>query len=37
MDAGYRDVKLYAGSWSDWISYPENPVARGEQQEPEAE
>jgi thiosulfate/3-mercaptopyruvate sulfurtransferase len=25
-EAGYRNVKLYAGSWSDWISYPENPI-----------
>ncbi|MBM4761142.1 sulfurtransferase [Bacillus sp. B15-48] len=22
--AGFKNVKLYAGSWSDWISYPEN-------------
>ncbi len=29
--AGYRNVKLYAGSWSDWISYSENPVATGEE------
>ena len=21
--AGFQNVKLYAGSWSDWISYPE--------------
>lgn len=27
---GYDQVKLYAGSWSDWISYSENPVATGE-------
>ena len=27
---GYPQVKLYAGSWSDWVSYPENPVATGE-------
>ena len=20
--AGFQNVKLYAGSWSDWISYP---------------
>lgn len=25
---GKHDVKLYAGSYSDWISYPENPVSR---------
>ena len=29
--AGYRNVKLYAGSWSDWISYEDNPVAMGEE------
>lgn len=29
--AGFDHVKLYAGSWSDWISYPENPVAAGEE------
>lgn len=29
--AGYRNVKLYAGSWSDWISYEDNPVATGEE------
>lgn len=28
--AGYKNVKLYAGSWSDWISYKENPIAKGE-------
>lgn len=32
-EAGYSNVKLYAGSWSDWISYPENPVATGEEGE----
>ncbi|MGO4886482.1 sulfurtransferase [Anaerobacillus sp. MEB173] len=26
--AGYNQVKLYAGSWSDWCSYKENPVAK---------
>lgn len=25
--AGYKNVKLYAGSWSDWSSYSDNPVA----------
>jgi thiosulfate/3-mercaptopyruvate sulfurtransferase len=24
-------AKLYAGSWSDYVSYPDRPVARGEQ------
>ena len=28
--AGFKKVRLYAGSWSDWISYEENPVATGE-------
>ena len=28
--AGFDKIKLYAGSWSDWISYPENPIAKGE-------
>lgn len=28
-DAGYPSVKLYAGSWSDWISYASNPIAVG--------
>jgi thiosulfate/3-mercaptopyruvate sulfurtransferase len=29
-EAGFDNVKLYAGSWSDWISYPFNPVERFE-------
>jgi thiosulfate/3-mercaptopyruvate sulfurtransferase len=29
--AGYTNVRLYAGSWSDWISYEENPVATGKE------
>lgn len=30
-DAGFRNVKLYAGSWSDWSSNSENPVATGDE------
>ncbi|KAF9118976.1 hypothetical protein BGX30_004165, partial [Mortierella sp. GBA39] len=30
-ELGYPDVRLYAGSWSDWISYSENPIATGEE------
>ncbi|WP_199617171.1 sulfurtransferase [Paenibacillus alkalitolerans] len=26
-EAGFRNVKLYAGSWSDWISNDGNPIA----------
>lgn len=29
--AGYKNVRLYAGSWSDWISYEDNPVATGDE------
>lgn len=31
VEAGYSKVRLYAGSWSDWISYEENPIATGEE------
>lgn len=31
QEAGYSNVRLYAGSWSDWISYEENPVATGKE------
>lgn len=30
-EAGFRNVKLYAGSWSDWISYEGNPIETGEE------
>lgn len=30
QEAGFEKVRLYAGSWSDWISYPDNPIATGE-------
>lgn len=29
-EAGYTNVQLYVGSWSDWISYLEHPIATGE-------
>ena len=25
-EAGYENVRVYAGSFSDWISYPDNPI-----------
>lgn len=30
-EAGFTNVKLYSGSWSDWVSYKDNPVATGEE------
>ena len=30
-EAGFANVKLYAGSWSDWISYSGNPVGVGKE------
>ena len=24
--AGYSNVKLYVGSWGDWVSYPDTPI-----------
>jgi thiosulfate/3-mercaptopyruvate sulfurtransferase len=32
QEAGFRNVKLYAGSWSDWSSDSGNPVAVGEEE-----
>ncbi|WP_027409181.1 sulfurtransferase [Anoxybacteroides tepidamans] len=29
-EAGYENVRLYVGSFSDWISYPDHPIATGE-------
>ncbi len=31
-EVGYENVKLYAGSWSDWISYSGNPIAVGDEE-----
>lgn len=28
-EAGYTNVKVYVGSFSDWISYPDNPIGIG--------
>lgn len=36
-EAGFENVKLYAGSWSDWISYSDNPIATGDEEEPKNE
>lgn len=30
-EAGFRNVKLYAGSWSDWSSDSSNPIATGDE------
>jgi thiosulfate/3-mercaptopyruvate sulfurtransferase len=31
-EAGFDNVKLYSGSWSDWISYADNPIAVGDEE-----
>jgi thiosulfate/3-mercaptopyruvate sulfurtransferase len=31
--AGIRDARLYAGSWSDWCSYDDLPVALGDEED----
>ncbi|QQZ11079.1 sulfurtransferase [Heyndrickxia vini] len=30
LEAGFTNVRLYAGSFSDWVSYGENPIETGE-------
>ena len=32
-EAGFPKIKLYVGSWSDWSSYDENPIAVGKEKE----
>jgi len=32
QEAGFDKVRLYLGSWSDWISYEGNPVATGDEE-----
>lgn len=34
-EAGFRNMRLYVGSWSDWISYPGNAVATGGEEAPD--
>lgn len=31
QEAGFKHVRLYAGSWSEWITYGNNPIATGEE------
>lgn len=30
LEAGFSNVRLYAGSYSDWVSYDENPIETGD-------
>lgn len=34
QEAGFSNVRLYAGSWSDWISYGDNPISIGNEEQP---
>lgn len=34
LEAGFANVKLYAGSWSDWISYADNPIGTEDKESP---
>lgn len=36
-EAGFPGAKLYVGSWSDWSSYDDLPVATGDEVPPEAD
>ncbi|AZN38972.1 sulfurtransferase [Paenibacillus albus] len=36
-EAGFTNVRLYAGSWSDWITYEGNPIATGDEEAPKGE